>query len=114
MSDHLQHVQIERNRLQHLLTEADAKPVRKTLRTCVQLIDSLLAQQHGSGQLIRQAVDADDSCPGQIAPGSITYMPPCIGCGRLATAKGSATMTPPEFGIKARRLHCPERVGSAA
>ena len=114
MSDHLQHVQIERNRLQHLLTEADAKPVRKTLRACVQLIDSLLAQQHGSGLHQRQTVGADDTCPGQIAPGSITYMRPCIGCGRLATAKGSATMTPPEFGIKARRLHCPERVGGAA
>ena len=46
MSDHLQYVQIERNRLQHLLTEADTKTVRKTLRACVQLIDCLLAQQH--------------------------------------------------------------------
>ncbi len=41
----------------------------------------------------------------------LKHMPPCTGCGRLVTAKGAATMTPPEFGIKARRLYCPERVG---
>ena len=104
-------IQTERNRQLYLLAEATNKSVRKTLRSSIHLFDGLLAQQRGSGLHQGQAATDTDLCPGQIAPGMAAYMPPCRGCGRLTTAKGSATMAAPDFGIKSHRLHCPERVG---
>lgn len=104
-------IQTERNRQLYLLTAVTGKAARKTLRSSIHLHDGFLAQQRGNAMHQHQVVTDADLCPGQIAPGAATYMPPCVKCGRLTTVRGTATMAAPDFGIKAHRLYCPERVG---
>lgn len=106
-------IETERSRMVYLLVIATSKAVRKTLRSCIHLLDSLLAQLRGSDLYEPQVVTDTDRCPGRLAIGSTAYMPPCVGCGKLTTARGTATMRPPGMGIKAHRLHCPERRSGA-